>query len=422
MKTIKRIFPVILAVAMLTVNAAPVYANMNGIDISGWQPTINTATVDADFVIVKATEGTNFVNGYWKNQIQGAVNSGKKIGLYHFANGTNATAEADFFVNTVKDYIGKAVLVLDYEGNAVKRGETYVKVFCDRVYQRTGVKPLVYTGSYIIRAQGFSSVKNAGYALWLAGYPSNAVTGYTPNKYMPYNLGVYDKAVMWQYTSNGHISGYSGRLDLNVYYGDATDWDRLAATGHVANGSTVNEGTKTDTTPSNTPNGSTLDLAYNVMAKSLNGNARKQYLGTRYDEVQSFINHIYSDSTQTLVTNTLANVYGTGNVRKVVLGSRYSAVMASINAQVNSWKKTTLKVDGVLGIETIKVWQKRIGATADGVMGRNTIKAIQRWAGVSADGILGPQTRKAVQRKLGVAADGIWGKQTISALQQYLNR
>lgn len=355
-------------------------------------------------------------------QINGTLNSGKKLGLYHFATGVSATQEADFFVNTVKDYISKAVLVLDYEANAIKRGGSYVKAFCDRVYARTGVKPIVYTGSYVVRSQDFSGVKASGYGLWVAGYPSNAATGYTPNRTMPYNLGIYDRAVMWQYSSNGIVSGYNGRLDVNVYYGDAYDWDKLASTGNVDPGSTVKEGTEKQAVVSNTtPTGTTLDLAYKVMSGNINGTARKAHLGTRYDEVQSFINSIFTDSTKTLVSNALSNVYGSGNLRKVVLGSRYTEVQNEINRQVNSWSKVNLKVDGVLGRDTIKAWQQRLGVTADGVMGTNTIKAIQRWAGVTADGIIGPNTRKAVQRKLGVTADGVWGRQTISALQRYLN-
>ena len=423
MKAIKKIFAAMLAIVMLTASTVPVYASMNGIDISGWQPTINTATVDADFVIVKATEGLNYKNPYGISQINGTINSGKKLGLYHFATGVSATQEADFFVNTVSDYIGKAVLVLDYEANALRRGSSYVKAFCDRVYQKTGVKPIVYTTAYVVRSQGFSEVKRAGYGLWVAGYPSNTATRYTPNKKMPYNLGIYDRAVMWQYSSNGIVSGYNGRLDINVYYGDEIDWDKLASTGNVSNGSTVIEGTEKQTVANpTTPSGSTLDLAYAVLNKSLDGDARKKYLGTRYDEVQSFINSVYTDSMETVISNTLSNVYGFGNVRRVVLGSRYDSVQSEINRRVNSWKTPALVVDGVMGKETIKAWQRRIGVTADGVIGTNTIKAIQRWAGVTADGVLGPQTKRAVQRKLGVNADGVWGKQTISALQRYLNR
>ena len=34
---------------------------------------------------------------------------------------------------------------------------------------------------------------------------------------------------MWQYSSAGGVDGYAGALDLNIFYGDATDWQALAA-------------------------------------------------------------------------------------------------------------------------------------------------------------------------------------------------
>ena len=40
---------------------------MNGIDISSWQEGINLSAVPADFVIIKATEGTRFVESTFKN-------------------------------------------------------------------------------------------------------------------------------------------------------------------------------------------------------------------------------------------------------------------------------------------------------------------------------------------------------------------
>jgi resuscitation-promoting factor RpfA len=50
-----------------------------------------------------------------------------------------------------------------------------------------------------------------------------------------------------------------------------------------------------------------------------------------------------------------------------------------------------------------------------------TYTAMQKWAGVKADGIIGPNTRRAVQSKLGVKPDGKWDKLTISELQRQLN-
>jgi nucleoid-associated protein YgaU len=86
--------------------------------------------------------------------------------------------------------------------------------------------------------------------------------------------------------------------------------------------------------PQPTPQGSTLDLVYRTMKGEFgDGQARKDALGDRYDEVQDFINHIYSASTDTLVQEVYAGKYGNGEVRKVVLGSRYDEVQDAINGE-----------------------------------------------------------------------------------------
>jgi peptidoglycan hydrolase-like protein with peptidoglycan-binding domain len=57
-----------------------------------------------------------------------------------------------------------------------------------------------------------------------------------------------------------------------------------------------------------------------------------------------------------------------------------------------------------------------------------TYRAIQRSAGAKVDGIFGLETRKLVQKRLKGSdfylgeLDGIWGRGTITALQRALNQ
>ena len=92
--------------------------SMNGIDISSWQKGINLNAVPCDFVIVKATGGTEYINPDYNRAMNQAISAGKKVGVYHYAREKgckgSAAAEADFFVKTVQSYIGKAILVLDW--------------------------------------------------------------------------------------------------------------------------------------------------------------------------------------------------------------------------------------------------------------------------------------------------------------------
>ena len=70
---------------------------MNGIDISSYQTGIDLSKVPCDFVIIKATGGTGYVNPDCDRVFKQALALGKKIGVYHFANekGIEGTPEQE---------------------------------------------------------------------------------------------------------------------------------------------------------------------------------------------------------------------------------------------------------------------------------------------------------------------------------------
>ena len=145
---------------------------MNGIDISSWQTGIDLTAVPADFVIIKATEGTGYVNPDCDRAYQQAKQAGKLRGVYHYANGGNATAEADYFLANIEGYIKDAILCLDWESqnNALcgtgGPARTWISNWCNRIVEKTGVKPLIYASASL-----YSEVSGIGdYGLWIAQY------------------------------------------------------------------------------------------------------------------------------------------------------------------------------------------------------------------------------------------------------------
>lgn len=198
---------------------------MNGIDISAWQGDagINLAKVPFDFCVIKATEGTNYKNRYFAAHCDKVLSRKKLLGVYHYANGGNPQKEADYFLAYVKKYIGKAILVLDWEAKnnrlfGVKDLEWCLQ-WCSYVQKKTGIKPLIY-----IQKSAMDAVKKSGYGLWIAQYPDYVETGYQEH---PWNEGAYN-CLIRQYTSVGKLSGYSGSLDLNKAYISAASWRKLA--------------------------------------------------------------------------------------------------------------------------------------------------------------------------------------------------
>ena len=75
--------------------------SLNGIDISYSQYDIDAGAVPADFVIIKATQGTWLTISCCDSQYQAAKASGKLVGVYHYAEGGNVQAEADYLGNTL---------------------------------------------------------------------------------------------------------------------------------------------------------------------------------------------------------------------------------------------------------------------------------------------------------------------------------
>lgn len=200
--------------------------SMNGIDISRWQAGINLAAVPCEFVVIKATEGTTYVNPYCDQHFRQAAELGKKLGVYHFAGGGDAAAEAEYFVRNIRGYIGSVILALDFEIQNMGSGAAWSKRWLDRVYEETRVKPVIYMSNYLANHLDWSAVAAAGYPLWNAYYYAYGTPmGYNSDAPLPESLGPWGKALVYQYTSEGRLPGYNGYLDLDVFYGAPDDWD-----------------------------------------------------------------------------------------------------------------------------------------------------------------------------------------------------
>ena len=196
------------------------------VDVASHQKGIVTGSLDCDAVICKATEGTGYVNPYCDEHYQSAKAAGKLLGVYHYASGGNPEAEAEFFINNVQGYLHEAILVLDWESgdNAAWGDSGWVARFCAHIVALTGINPMIY----VQRSAASQCVGLGDYGIWLAEYPDYAPRGW--DAYYPPNYsGDY---AMHQFTSSGAISGWSGPLDLSLFFGDENAWRAYAgATG-----------------------------------------------------------------------------------------------------------------------------------------------------------------------------------------------
>lgn len=297
---------------------------MNGIDISKWQAGINLTKIQADFVIVKATESTGYVNYDFKRAFDQGLAAGKHMGVYHYAGGTDPIREAKHFVRTIEPCIGKAILCLDWErvGN-VSYGYndvSWCQRWLDYVRGATGVTPFIYISAGM---QGKFSELLREYHFWAAQYANtNRVDGFVEH---PWNEGAYQCDIR-QYTPALYLPGWNGRLDGNKCYLSAEEWDACCK-----------------------PIGDEQDEPKNILtidevAREVlngrwgNGDERRERLeaaGYNYTEVQTRVNIIAADEEITRVAQAVIHGdYGNGSERHRRLtqaGYDYEVIQTRVN-------------------------------------------------------------------------------------------
>lgn len=197
-----------------------------GIDVSHHQGRVDWDAVAAsgqDFAIVKATEGTTFVDSQFERNWKEIARVGLVRGAYHFLRDTGDPAvQARHFVSVVGSF-SRAVVVLDVEtggtGGSSKPGINHVRAFVREFRRLIPGHPLViYTGAwYWIDTIGNPFGADIG-PLWHSEYDTGSAEitdGPERDSY-----GGWPGCLIWQFTSSGSVPGVTGNCDRNIFYGD----------------------------------------------------------------------------------------------------------------------------------------------------------------------------------------------------------
>ena len=209
--------------------ASPVPAHAHGIDISSHQGGLNVGAIWADFVIVKATEDDDYRNPYMEAQAQATLGASKRLGFYHFARPGDAAAQARYFVSAAGSYRGKATYWLDWEDNAVPQGPAWALLFLDTVKALTGSTPGIYMNGSALSGYDWSAVASK-YPLWYAGGADYSDYGTSYSDPAVPSVPYWGSPLIHQYTEDGVLPGYNGRLDLNRCR-DRSALDRMIGSG-----------------------------------------------------------------------------------------------------------------------------------------------------------------------------------------------
>ena len=160
-----------------------------------------------DFIIMKATEGVTYKDPMMDEYIK-LLGKDQRYGFYHFARperNARAIDEAKNFCKTIGYYGENAMLVLDWEAQAVSQPIEWALDWLKYVEKEYGKKPLLYCSSWYTKKCKPILENNNG--LWVAHYTNNK----KPTVY------VYPFWTMWQYSSEPY--------DKDIFNGNAKQWD-----------------------------------------------------------------------------------------------------------------------------------------------------------------------------------------------------
>lgn len=192
-----------------------------GIDVSKFQGTIDWNAVKADgitFAIIRCGyrgygSGALVEDSTFRRNIQGATAAGIKVGVYFYSQAVNeeeAVQEASMVVSLVQGYSLPYGVYFDTEkvagdtgradGISAAQRTANAVAFCEAI-QAAGYKAGVYSyASWFYNSLNFANISK--YRTWIAQYRDTLDFAYS------YNI--------WQYTSQGRVSGINGNVDMNL--------------------------------------------------------------------------------------------------------------------------------------------------------------------------------------------------------------
>lgn len=170
------------------------------------------------FAIIKATEGSTYVDENFQQNFYDARENGFVRGAYHFwSNTATPRDQANFFLEHVSLEAGDLPPILDVERKPQnlpdEEFQKNVLEWLTSMERRYKVKPIIYT-YYKFKDQYLSDKRFDEYPFWIAHY-------YVQRMEYP------GEWKFWQHTDAGRLPGIKGYVDLNIYNGSFYDLRQL---------------------------------------------------------------------------------------------------------------------------------------------------------------------------------------------------
>lgn len=182
---------------------------VHGLDISHHQEKVNWTLVDKKykFIILKATEGQNFLDTDFLYNWNNARLNGFVVGAYHFFVMTSSgEAQADFYISKVPDSEKTLPPIIDLEISTKKYKKPdvieHLRVIVEKLEKHYKKRVIFY-------------VNYNTYNVYIKGeFPENKIW-ITDYKYFP-KIDEENRWIIWQVSRRGRIEGIPGFTDKNV--------------------------------------------------------------------------------------------------------------------------------------------------------------------------------------------------------------
>ena len=183
--------------------------NVEGLDVSHHQIRINWKKVDKKykFIIMKATEGKDFLDSDFLYNWNNARLNGFTVGAYHFFTMTSGgEAQADFYISKVPYSNRTLPPIIDLEISTKKYKKSEVLPELKKMIQKLEnyyQKKVIFYVNY----KTYNSYIKGEFLqnkLWITDY-----------KYYP-RIVEDDRWVIWQISKKGRVEGIPGFTDKNV--------------------------------------------------------------------------------------------------------------------------------------------------------------------------------------------------------------
>lgn len=192
------------------------------VDLSHHNPEPNWAKLKAGGVvgvILKATEGTTYIDPTFGSRRQAAKAAGLACASYHFLRPGNARGQMLHYLDVVGPVPGER-MIIDYEAEGLKLDDLWEAVEA-LAQQPLNLQITVYSG-HLIKEQ----LRNTKDVL-LADFTSLWIAQYGPTVKWP--EGTWPVWSLWQFTDKANVSGISQPVDGNRFNGSAENARRWLA-------------------------------------------------------------------------------------------------------------------------------------------------------------------------------------------------